>query len=268
MKIFETFKPKNEIVKQYIQYYYLEIDDKNIHREFTCFPHFNTAISLYSSHKRNEDATIEFQKSLSPIQIFTPIRKNIFTVKQIGKIHRIVIVFNPLGIQHFFKDLNFSDFITDFSFFSKDEIIQLFENQNIEILTDLLDSFLIKNFNENENTILKKAVNTILEKNQDLNITELSEQLQISRRHLNRLFNENLGLNVKSFQEIVRFRNAMTHKIFQKPLDNFTEISYEYNFSDQSHLNKLFSKLTHNSPTKFLKNGKYLGSEDIFWHLK
>ena len=86
MKIFETFKPKNEIVKQYIQYYYIEIDEENIEREFTCFPHYNTAISLYKSHKRYEDATVEFQPDLLPIQIFTPIRKDIFNVKQIGKI--------------------------------------------------------------------------------------------------------------------------------------------------------------------------------------
>ena len=73
---------------------------------------------------------------------------------------------------------------------------------------------------------------------------------------------------MKNFQEIVRFRNALSHKINQKPFDNFTEISYKYNYSDQSHLNKVFTKLTHNSPGNFLKKGTHLGSEDTFWHLK
>ena len=268
MKIFETFKPKNEIVKQYIQYYYIEIDEENIEREFTCFPHYNTAISLYKSHKRYEDATVEFQPDLLPIQIFTPIRKDIFNVKQIGKIYRIVIIFNPLGIQNFFKGIDFSNFIIDFDFFPKNIINELFINTDLEILTELLDSFFLKNFHTNENKIVKSAIFKILDDSKYLNVFELSKNLQVSRRHLNRLFNENLGVSVKNFQEIVRFRKAMTHKIFEKPLDNFTEISYEYNYSDQSHLNKVFSKLTHNSPAKFLKKGTYLGSEDIFWHLK
>lgn len=268
MRIFETFKPKNEIIKQFIQYYYIEIDDENIEREFTCFPHYNTAISLYKSHKRYEDASVEFQPDLLPLQIFTPIRKDIFNVKQIGEIYRIVIIFNPLGIQNFFKGLDFTDFITDFDFFSKNEINQLFKNPDVEILTELLDSFLFKNFHTNENKIVKNAIFKIFDDNQYLNVFELSKSIQVSRRHLNRLFNENLGVSVKNFQEIVRFRNAVSHKINQKPFDNFTEISYKYNYSDQSHLNKVFTKLTHNSPGKFLKNGTHLGSEDTFWHLK
>ena len=268
MRIFETFRPKNNIIKKYVQYYYLEIDDHNIEREFTCFPHYNTAISIYKSHKRFKDATVEFHPHLLPIQIFTPLRKEALTVKQIGEIYRIVIVFNPMGIQNFFYNLNFTDYITDFYFFKKDEINQLFTTTDIETLGNLLDSFLIKRFCKNENEIVKNAIFKILNDSQSLKISELSKNLIISRRHLNRLFNESLGISVKNFQEIVRFRNAMTHKIFQKPLDNFTEISYEYNYSDQSHLNKVFSKLTHNSPTKFLKKGTYLGSEDIFWHLK
>jgi AraC-like DNA-binding protein len=147
-------------------------------------------------------------------------------------------------------------------------INELFINTDLEILTELLDSFFLKNFHTNENKIVKSAIFKILDDSKYLNDFELSKNLQVSRRHLNRLFNENLGVSVKNFQEIVRFRKAMTHKIFEKPLDNFTEISYEYNYSDQSHLNKVFSKLTHNSPAKFLKKGTYLGSEDIFWHLK
>jgi AraC-like DNA-binding protein len=268
MRIFETFRPKNNIIKKYVQYYYLEIDEHNSEREFTCFPHYNTAISIYKSHKRYKDATVEFKPDLLPLQIFTPIRKDILTVKQLGKIYRIVIIFNPLGIQNFFDNLNFTDYFTDFSFFKKDEINQLFTTTDIETLRNLLDSFLIKRFCNNENEIVKNAIFKIFDHSQSLKVSELSKSLIISRRHLNRLFNENLGISVKNFQEIVRFRKAMTHKIFEKPLDNFTEISYEYNYSDQSHLNKVFSKLTHNSPAKFLKKGTYLGSEDIFWHLK
>ena len=154
MRIFETFRPKNNIIKKYVQYYYLEIDEHNSEREFTCFPHYNTAISIYKSHKRYKDATVEFKPDLLPLQIFTPIRKDILTVKQLGKIYRIVIIFNPLGIQNFFDNLNFTDYFTDFSFFKKDEINQLFTTTDIETLRNLLDSFLIKRICNNSYTFI------------------------------------------------------------------------------------------------------------------
>lgn len=116
-EIFETFKPKNSIIEKYVDYYYLDAKPNNVNNEFQCFPHFNNTISLYTSHIRLENGEIKFDKNAKPFQIFTPIREKILGVKQSGQVYRIVIVFNPVGIQQSYKNLNFADYITDFEFF-------------------------------------------------------------------------------------------------------------------------------------------------------
>ncbi|WP_313366114.1 hypothetical protein, partial [Sphingobacterium multivorum] len=51
-ELFQTFKPKNPIVKKYVDYYYLDIKPNNVINKFLCFPHFNNTISIYRYHVR------------------------------------------------------------------------------------------------------------------------------------------------------------------------------------------------------------------------
>jgi AraC-like DNA-binding protein len=268
MKIFETFNPLNQTVARFIQYYYLEIIEENESREFSCFPHFNNSISIYNSHRRVSSGVIEYIENGKPIQIFTPIREKIFNVNQIGKFHRIVIIFNPLGIQQFYKDLSFSEFIFDYNFFSENEIELIFKDIDILKLTNLLDDILLSKYCKFENEIVENSLLYIYENFKDFSVEELSKKSQISRRHLNRLFNLHFGISVKKFQEIFLFRKILEIKLFENPNQNFTSLAYELYFSDQSHFNKIFSKMTHNSPKHFFDKGTLLGNKDTFWHLK
>ncbi|MDV4042179.1 hypothetical protein CMT37_04975 [Elizabethkingia anophelis] len=157
-KIFETFKPKNSIVKKYVDYYYLDIKPDNEISEFQCFPHFNNTISLYKSHIRLEDGEMVFEKTAMPFQIFTPIRTTVLNVKQRGKVERIVIVFHPLGIQQFYKDLDFSNYITDYEFFTQSEVDKIFSLLSMDILPSFLNCLLENKFEKFENIILEKSI--------------------------------------------------------------------------------------------------------------
>lgn len=267
-KIFETFKPKNAIVGQYIDYYYLDIQPDNKIDEFECFPHFNNTLSLYKSHILLETGEMLFDKTAKPFQIFTPIREKILNVKRLNTIYRIVIVFHPLGIQQFFKELDFTDYITDFDFLSKEELSDLFNTTDTNKLTDLLDHSLEKRLCKFENNNLEKAIAYIFEHYENFSVTEISDFLEMSRQHLNRLFQFHLGVSIKKFHEIVLFRQTINKKLFENPDQNFTELAHEFNFNDQSHFNKTYKKLTENSPKTFFEKGTVLGKEDIFWHLK
>lgn len=265
---FETFKPKNSIIKKYVDYYYLDIKLNNIINEFQCFPHFNNTISLYKSHIRLKNGEMLFDEIAKPFQIFTPIRKKVLNVKQSGKVHRIVIVFHPLGIQQFYENLDFSYYITDYEFFTQDELKEIFSTTETEILTSLLDNFLEKKFKKFENTILEKAVQYIFNHYEDFSVTEISNEIGISRQHLNRLFQSHLGVSIKKFHEIVLFRQTINKRLFENSDSNFTELAYEFNFNDQSHFNKTYKNLTENSPKSFFNKGTVLGQEDTFWHLQ
>lgn len=265
---FETFKPKNSIVKKYIDYYYLDIKPDNTCNEFQCFPHFNNTISLYKSHSRLANGEIAFEEKSKPLQIFTPIREKVLNVKQVGKVYRIVIVFYPLGIQQFYKSLNFSDYIIDYAFFTQNELTPLFSTVDTDTLTNLLDEFLEKRFNPFENRVLSASIQYIFNNYENFSVTEISKKIGMSRQHLNRVFQVHLGVSIKKFHEIFLFRQTINKKLFENSDKNFTQLAYEFNFNDQSHFNKIYRNLTENSPSTFFSKGTILGKEDTFWHLQ
>ncbi|MCG7501883.1 AraC family transcriptional regulator [Tenacibaculum sp. Mcav3-52] len=266
--VFETFRPKNPIIAQHVHYYYLDVKPQNKKIEFDCYPHFNNSISLYNSHFSPEIGKIVFKNDTNPLQIFTPLRENIFNVTQIGKVHRIVIIFNPLGIHQFYRGLSFTYFITKFNFFSELELNALFSSQNINTIAGLLDQFLFRRYVAYNNTILNNAIEVIFNNFDTITIECLASKLNVSRRHLNRLFNSHFGVSVKKFNKIVLFRKTLEKKLLIDSEQSFTSLAHEFNYFDQSHLTKLFKSLTLSSPKNLIKKGTQLGNEDTFWHLK
>ncbi|WP_300689906.1 AraC family transcriptional regulator [Chryseobacterium sp.] len=266
-EIFKTFRPQNPIVKKYVDYYYLDIKNNNITNEFQCFPHFNNSISLYKSHIRLETKEMIYDETVPPCQIFTPIREKVLHVKQSGKVYRIVVVFHPLGIHQFYKNLDFTDYITEYEFFTQNELDEVFSTAETETLESLLDQFLEKRFKRFEHPILEKSIDYIFNHYEDFSVEEISRKIGVSRQHINRLFQAHLGVSVKKFNEIVLFRQTINKKLFENPDRSFTELAHEFNFNDQSHFNKTYKNLTENSPKSFFSKGTVLGQEDTFWHL-
>jgi AraC-like DNA-binding protein len=252
--VFKTFRSKNSLISEYVDYYYLDVKPNNIETEFECFPHYNTTISLYKENISLNKGEVVFETKAKPLQIFTPIREDVLQVNQLGKVHRIVIVFKPLGIQQFYENLNFNDFIHDYKFFSDLEFSNLFFTEDTDIVTKHLDTFLFEKFTKYKNSILEKALVLIFKHLGTLPIQDIATEIKISRRHLNRLFNSHFGVSVKKFNEIVLFRKTLEKKLFENTEQSFTDLAYEFNYSDQSHLNKAFKNFTSNSPKNFLKS--------------
>jgi len=264
---FQTFRPQHAQVARYVDYYYLDIKPANSSNEFICFPHFNTSLSLYKSHVRTANAEMVYIPGAPPLQLFTPLREKVLLVRQLGPLHRVVIVFHPLGIQQFYGNLSFTDFITDFSFFSPEELELLLETTDEGQLVSYLDQFLVNRFAGFKIDLLDNCISYIFRHAEEFSVGRFSEDLQVSRRHLNRLFQMHLGVSVKRFYEIVLFRKTINQKLFVTPQENFTRLAYEFNFNDQSHFNKIYKKFTANTPAQFFKRGTLLGQTDTFWHL-
>lgn len=265
--IFETFKPKNSTIKKYVDYYYLDIKPNNSTSNFQCFPHYNNTISLYKPNIQLEVNEILFKANKNSLQIFTPIREKILSVKQKGKVYRVVIVFHPLGIQQFYKDLSFDKFISDFDFFNQNELEEIFSTTDTIQITQLLDNFLEEKFEKFEHPLLEKTLEYIFNNYDDFKVEELSKNVNISRQHLNKVFKSHFGLSIKSYHKIVLFRKTIHQKLFETPDDNFTKVAHQFNYNDQSHFIKIYKALTGNSPKSFFSKGTLLGNEDTFWHL-
>ncbi|KQT35719.1 hypothetical protein ASG22_01480 [Chryseobacterium sp. Leaf405] len=267
-EIFKTFKPQHLLIKKYVDYYYLDIKPDNSINEFQCFPHFNNTISFYRSHIRSQNGEIIFSNTDLALQIFTPIRQRVLNVIQRGEVHRVVIVFKPLGIQQFYKDLNFANYITSFEFLKEYELQEIFCTTDTDTLALSLDRLLLSRFNHVENSILERSILYIFNNCENFSVAYLSAAIGISRQHLNRNFQSFLGVSVKKFHEIVLFRKTINNKLFENPKRNFTELAYEFNYNDQSHLNKTYKNFTADSPKSFFNKGTVLGNQDIFWRLQ
>ncbi len=267
MDTFETCKPKHPLIARYLDYYYLDIKPNNEVTEFDCFPHHNNTVSLYKSHQRASNRDMIYQAAAPPFQIFTPVRDKVLKVRQKGRVHRIVLVFKVLGIQQFYRGLNFGEYIMDFPFFSGAELELLFETTNLNLIAERLDHFLLIRYQVYENKIIQQAVEHLFTNYEDFLVEQLALELGISRRHLNRLFKGHFGISIKKFHRIILLRKLLEMKLFDAPQESFTRLAYELNYADQAHLNKAFKDLTQNSPNQFLRKGTLLGDEDTFWHI-
>lgn len=272
MRIFETFKPNNELLRKYISYYYLDrADDPSYFNEYICYPHYNTTVSFHQSHAatlNEQHSIIEYQEGANHLQIFTPLREKPLKVSQKGAVHKIAIVFEPLGINQFTTELELSERKTSpaFQIFDSKDVAPLFEQATPERLTDLLDSLFMAKFKPVQNDYVSEAIAQFHQPENNLLIDEIAEKkLGIGRKQLNRLFKHYLGTSPQTYRSIVRFRQLMAHKLGQQTQQNYTSLSHQAHYTDQSHFIKACKQLTGLTPSQFFRDGKIVGSEDIFW---
>lgn len=261
-----TYSLKNELLKKYINYYYVDINHDNETNVYDCFPHYNNTISVYKSHKYIDNQCVYIENG-EVIQIFTPIREDVLQVKQVGNVQRFVIVFLPFGINQFIKDIDFSEISINIQLFSEEECSSLFESTISEKFSSIIESILLEKIEIKENLIVESAVEFIFAHYDNFSVNELSNYLGYSRKHINRVFKENIGISIKKFHEIVLFRKTVDEKLFQTPTDSYTSISHKFNFTDQSHFNRLYKKMSSETPSQFYKNGRLIGNKDTFWRI-
>jgi AraC-like DNA-binding protein len=93
----------------------------------------------------------------------------------------------------------------------------------------------------------QKLFDLIYASNGEMSVAQLSEQAGWSSRQINRYFTQQLGLSLKAYCNILRFRASLNH-IAQGKL--FPEL----NFTDQTHFIKNIKKFAGVVPKELLKN--------------
>lgn len=81
----------------------------------------------------------------------------------------------------------------------------------------------------------------------DISVKELSEKTSWNSRQINRYFNQQFGLSLKAFCNILRFRASLEHVAKGK-------LSPELNFTDQNHFIKEIKKFSGVIPKELFKN--------------
>lgn len=101
--------------------------------------------------------------------------------------------------------------------------------------------------------IAKASVAIIFELNGQLSVDELSDQLKINRRQLERKFSSVIGLSPKQLSKIIRLQ-ATLKMIANHQFTSLTAIAYQGNYYDQAHFIKDFKEFTGMSPKQFYTN--------------
>jgi AraC-like DNA-binding protein len=83
--------------------------------------------------------------------------------------------------------------------------------------------------------------------NGEMSVKELSEKVFWSSRQINRYFNQQLGLSLKAYCNILRFRTSLVHIAHGK-------LFPELNFTDQNHFIKEIKKFSGVVPKELSKN--------------
>lgn len=86
-----------------------------------------------------------------------------------------------------------------------------------------------------------------------LRIKQLQQETGYSRQYLHRLFKQEIGFGLKTYQKIVR-TNRILDELNSGSVKNLTTLAHRYHFYDQSHFIKEFKQMTGSVPSVFLDN--------------
>ncbi len=103
------------------------------------------------------------------------------------------------------------------------------------------------------NQKLLSSIDSLLKGKTPVSITAICQQHNISRKHLNYLFQEYLGVSPKMLSSLNRFQSIL-HTISRAMPDKLTDIAYELDFFDQAHFNNNFKRFTGLKPNDYIKN--------------
>lgn len=121
----------------------------------------------------------------------------------------------------------------------------------------LLDDFFINMFADKLTRYDKFdfLIDKIFEKKANITINEINNICPVSKRTLQRYFNDRIGFSLKTYLRVLR--NLFFFKIInQNPNKNIQEIIFEAGYYDYSHFIKDFKLMTGTSPQKYFSNNE------------
>lgn len=94
------------------------------------------------------------------------------------------------------------------------------------------------------------AIGIVLSRGGTISVKELTKELHLTERTLQRLFKEFIGLSPKQFCKIVQFQQAF-NQVSDEAFDKLSEIVFENGYADQSHFIRNFRRFTGGKPSDF-----------------
>jgi AraC-like DNA-binding protein len=134
------------------------------------------------------------------------------------------------------------------------ETIELVRNQqNVQQKVACVQQQLIALLRERDfrNSVVEFCVDSLKKTNGSISIRELERQTGYTRRHLEALFGNHVGLSPKVLGRIFRFQRFYTEWAKGHSFDQLKDRLYDY-YYDQAHFTKEFKRMTGFTPEDFV----------------
>ncbi|MCJ0224205.1 helix-turn-helix transcriptional regulator [Clostridioides difficile] len=170
----------------------------------------------------------------------------------------LIIEFQPAGFFPLIgiQQSEFIDKVVPFSIINTSldlEIKKIFnESLSIDKLILKLEELLISNIKIEYSYEFILAIQLIIQNSGNISSQEISKKVFYSSRHLNRLFNQYLGLSMKSFSRLVRINKSI--KLLNNNKTSLMSICNELGFYDIPHFIKDFKIVCGITPQKYRAN--------------
>ncbi len=271
----QTFKPKSILLQKYIDFFYVFNSDKPENISYIAFPHVNTAISFLrgvdierGDYLLNITAADKYRNRCI-VEILGKYTQPVF-VNYKGSCEEIAVVFKPLGANHFFQKALveisplFSQELNNMPWTEFSHVLLKSTTRRIE----MLENFLLKNFNEIENTKLYESIAYLEDIDKNYSIEKIATECGFTIKTFQRNFTKHLTCSPSEYKRIARFRHSLQNKLVSNELKSLTSVSYESNYYDQSYFIREFKKLTQLNPKSFFDNITALNEKNIVWRFK
>jgi AraC-like DNA-binding protein len=182
-------------------------------------------------------------------------------VESYGESKMIVIQFKTLGSYLFLNQplRNFTNQYITLDCLFKNEADEVWER--LQETKTIPEKFLVtENFLYHKilsakmpHTKLLSSIELLFRSKAHTSIKEICRHHNISRKHLNFLFHEYLGISPKMLSSLNRFQGILESVSKSRP-DKLTSIAYDLDFFDQAHFNNNFKKFTGLKPNDYIRN--------------
>ncbi len=268
--MYEIRQPKNPVLKKYISEFTILKQHQFKPINYLVFPHHRGSIAFFFQANityNNLTLDIERDDSLSTSIVILGKYKEPLLLKYGNFVEEIAINFTPTGLNYFFEE-NY-DKITDkpIKFLKNEKWIEfskeLFKaNKNERIC--LLENFLLSHLMKKDLSIIEQIIDK-MKTNKLLKLKDISQEMDISKRAINRMFHRYTGLSPKDFKKILRFRSSIT--MHNKKM-SLTELCLNNDYYDSSHFTNEFKFLTKRNPRNFFNSLKKINSMESYYIFK
>jgi AraC-like DNA-binding protein len=130
---------------------------------------------------------------------------------------------------------------------------QLLNSASLEESLQLIERFILnlskQSFNDDRRILF--AVNELKNSKGLLSLVELRNDLHITERSFQRLFENNIGISPNLYKRICQFQFAF-QQVNQNRFLKLTDVAYDSGFADQSHFIRVFKEFTGLTPNEYL----------------